>query len=754
MLMQTKPHLGYEHWFELYLLRDQLDTEAWKKIILGISQYIGFLKSWKLIVLVDKSTVRYFIGTNKDVGLLSNNLEGVVLRPVNTEHIDIPTTRVAERFVQYVAGGTLLDIKEKYQVKRAKSLELIEFTIRTVNVEKAHVRARLFFKNAAGQYSVARKTLFALPSHLLAVDFVANTKYMRRKQPKYLDIQKALHIMQSDNLNAVFEVDTFPFLPKNYFLPLNSYDFEKHSFIIGASGSGKSKLIALIVDRLTKSGGLQHNYRVVVIDPHASLEQDLKNIPKTTIIDFKGDDEATELFGGAGTDISAATELTGTLFKSLLADQFNPKVERVLRFSLFVLMTGQTMSLDNLKRFVVDVEYRNQLLEHVKGYVPANIVSFFGGDFNEMRTKYYNEAIVPIITLVDEMQLQPSLAKTGDEGASLSKLISENFLTVFSLNKVSMGEKVVKTVAGLLIQQIFLLAQARAFNEKVILIVDEVSVVQNPALASILAEARKYNLFVFLTQQYFGQIEKPLQEAIFTNVSNYYVFRVSEEDARALEGNLTIEIPKEILEAEKSKGLKQSDVRVQMLTALNVRECFLRLSSDGMLLPCVKAKTLDVGPAQQNANIELQTYEKAPDTSQTLPTKFVETAAAQTKPILYGGAVGLGIDETAKVPAPEVAPELQQTAQQAPASQLVTHPTTETVNPAQIGESIVQAVIAGPTQHQTPSNHMLKAAMTQTTPSAPITATSGEVRRGANLQDLLASQSSSRTKLKLRKGKK
>ena len=73
-----------------------------------------------------------------------------------------------------------------------------------------------------------------------------------------------------------------------------------------------------------------------------------------------------------------------------------------------------------------------------------------------------------------------------------------------------MGEKVVKTVAGLLIQQIFLLAQANAFNQRVILIIDEVSVVQNPALASILSEARKYNLFVFLTQQYFGQIEEDL----------------------------------------------------------------------------------------------------------------------------------------------------------------------------------------------------------------------------------------------------
>lgn len=185
-----------------------------------------------------------------------------------------------------------------------------------------------------------------------------------------------------------------------------------------------------------------------------------------------------------------------------------------------------------------------------------------------------------------------------------------------------MGEKVVKTVAGLLIQQIFLLAQARAFNEKVILIVDEVSVVQNPALAQILAEARKYNLFVFLTQQYFGQIEKDLQAAIFANVSNYYAFRVSEEDARALEGNLTIELPKETMLEEKDLGNKESDLRVRILTSLNSRECLLRLSSDGQILPCVKARTMDFTPTPVVADVKLQEY-----TQPHIPVKFNEHAA-------------------------------------------------------------------------------------------------------------------------------
>lgn len=616
-------HFGYKNWFELYLLRDTYTTAEWHAILMGIGQYVGLLRNFGIAVHVAQGTVRYFVGSNKDLGVLSTNLDGVVLRPVAFEDIDMPMRASKESFIQYVAGGSLLDLREKYMVKRGKELTWALFTIRIFDSLKAYCRTEFAFKDAAGQFSVSRKTGLNIPSHLLAVDFLSNTKYMRRKQSQHLDIQKALHLLQSDTMNSIFEVDTFPYLPTNYYLPLESYDFDKHSFIIGASGSGKSKLIGLFIQSLLSTPMGAQKYRVVVVDPHASLEEDLASIANANIVRFKGQDDSAELFAGAGTDVSAATELTGTLFKSLLADQHNPKLERTLRFSLYVLMTGQVMSLDNLKRLLTDTEYRGQLLEHVKNFVPENILRFFGADFNEMRTKYYNEAISPLVALVEEMQLQPSLGAEHEDADSLARVVAENPLTVFSLNKVSMGEKVVKTVAGLLIQQIFLLAQARRFNQKVILIIDEVSVVQNPALAQILAEARKYNLFVFLSQQYFGQIEKDLQDAIFTNVANYYVFRVSEEDARALEGNLTIELPKESLLQEKEVGNKENELRVRILTSLNARECLLRLSSNGQLLPCVKARTLDFSPPSHHIDTHLKAY-----TQPTAPTKFQEQILA------------------------------------------------------------------------------------------------------------------------------
>ncbi len=608
--------------FELYILTDQLSSEHWTKLYKSLVAYLGLTSKFVISFRCSDNVVRFFVSCDKDISSLSNNLEAILLRPVELKELKPPASAGNERGVQFVTGGNLLDLKEKYAVKKAKDLQFATFQVSPLGYKKALVRCNLYFKNSGGEWAKSSKLITFLPINQLSVDFATNTHYLKKTVPKYLNIEKSLHMMSSDNVGALFRVNTFPYFSHDYYLNLTSYEFDKHSFIIGASGSGKSKFISLFVDRL-QATALKPNYRIVVIDPHASLAEDFINIPDTKIINFNN--ESTELFSGSTADITAATELTTTLFKSLIDSPPSPKLDKVLRFSLFVLLTAQNMSLDMLKRFLTDIELRNQIVEHVSGFVPTNVAHFFGADFNEMRTKYHNEAISPIVSLIDEMQMQPLMVGEGE--LSLAKTIQENFLTVFSLNKVSMGEKVVKTVAGLLIQQIFLLAQARIFGQKVILIIDEVSVVQNPALASILAEARKFNLSVILTQQYFGQIEKDLRDAIFANVYNYYTFKVSEEDARALEGNMNIELPKEIVEAEHKKGLKEQDIRIKMMTELHPRECLVRVLANGQVVPAVKARTMDAPSAQAYTIInpsKLQPYKQQPV---ALPAKFQEGQA-------------------------------------------------------------------------------------------------------------------------------
>ena len=594
------------HHFELYLMGDNVTDDQWRKLCLAVAKQGSALGSSTLTFVCTDNVVRFFVSSPHDVSALSNSIEGMVLK--RAERPNLPTATRRERFTT-LPTTSILDMREYYLISKRKTLEYVTLKIGPFGL----VRAELFFRGDDGSWGVAVKRLRHLPTHLFAIDFAANTSYLKKQPPLYLDIEKSLSMLASDPVSALFSVDTFPYFARPYYLNLAGYEFDKHSFIIGSSGSGKSKLIELIIDRLQGTVAAM-NYRVVVVDPHAALEQDLQYLPSTKVINFGG--ETTQLFPSATTDISAATELTTTLLKSLMSENPSPRLERVLRFSLYVLFTGQCMSLPMLKSFLSELATRNELLQHVKGYVPDNLMLFFGSEFNELRTQHYSEAVSPIIALIEELQLQPALLAEAD--SSLAKTIQDNFLTVFSLNKVSMGDKVVKTVAGLLIQQIFLLAQARAFGQKVILIVDEVSVVQNPTLASILAEARKFNLTVILTQQYFGQIDKGLRDAILSNVLNYYVFRVSEEDARALEANLTIEIPKEVLQQMAERGLKESDVRTKLMTELHPRECLARLTANGQILPAVRARTVDTtlrAPAGAQATAQPK---------QQLPTQFIK----------------------------------------------------------------------------------------------------------------------------------
>ncbi len=609
------------HTFELLLLNDITTAEDWRRFVTVVGNHIKGVRPIDIIVSFEGSVVRFFVTSKHDLGALSQGLDGFLLREIDEKDKQLviaPVHTKKFRFLRIPTGGNILDLKERYKVKNGTNLSYIKIDVQRLQNKYTSKMSSYFSLGTSVQLVKQQLSLF--PAHLLAVDFAGNATYLKKTTPKYVNIEKATSLLLSDNLSAIFSVDTFPYLPHDYYLNLTSYEFDKHSFIIGASGSGKSKLIELFIDRLQRTS-LAINYRIVVIDPHASLAADLRHIPNTKIVNFS--EEGAQLFPEANADISGATELTTTLFKSLLSEQYNPHLERVLRFSLFVLFTAQAMDLNNLKKFLTDLDFRTQMVGHVRGFVPKNVEQFFGADFNELKTQRYADAILPIVSMVDEMQLQPTIA--GGSDLSLATTISENFLTVFSLNKVSMGEKVVKTVAGLLIQQIFLLAQARQFGQKVILIIDEVSVVQNPALAAILAEARKFNLSVILTQQYFGQIEEDLRASIVSNVINYYVFKVSEEDARKLEGNIQIELPKEIVEREVKNGLKEADLRVKIMTELSPRECLVRLSANGQLYPALKARTQDVFTIPRTDLPEpslLKTYKRS-----VLPEKFVERLA-------------------------------------------------------------------------------------------------------------------------------
>lgn len=559
---------------EIYLTKNYVLKKEWEDLINVISNYNGLLKNWKIIIENNSNQLRYFIKSDCSLPATINGLNAFLMK--NIENSKLYYSYLSLPFFTNTENN-IIDIINYLEIKNKGTLNFIEITFKKLS--KNNIKKKIVIYLTKNGNTKKYRLLLSNPTNILSVDFDNNKRYFFKSAPKYLDINKILHLLSTDINSSIFKIDTFPYLQGDFYLNQNNFSFDKHSVVLGASGTGKSKFLSLLINNIYKNSDLKQRYKIVIIDPHAALEDDIGGISR--VIDFKTTLDSIDLFINNPDDVISSTELLLELFKSLIADQYNSKLERVLRHSIYVLLLDNSFNFSNLRKILLELEYRNFLIKKLKNKLPISVIEFFLTDFNDLKTKAYGEAVSPIIAFIDEMEIIPVFNNQTNED-NLRKTIYDNFLTLFSLDKTKLGDKVTKTISGLVMQQLLSLIQNHSFNEHIIFIVDEVAVIENPILCRFLAEARKYNLSLILAGQYFSQITDKLKNAIFANVINYYIFRVSKMDANILVDNFNMKIPLD----------DTRDKKIKMLTELNNRECILRIDSNDKLLPAFKASTI------------------------------------------------------------------------------------------------------------------------------------------------------------------
>ena len=559
---------------EIYLTKNYVLKKEWEDLINVISNYNGLLKNWKIIIENNSNQLRYFIKSDCSLPATINGLNAFLMK--NIENNKLYYSYLSLPFFTNTENN-IIDIINYLEIKNKGTLNFIEITFKKLS--KNNIKKKIVIYLTKNGNTKKYRLLLSNPTNILSVDFDNNKRYFFKSAPKYLDINKILHLLSTDINSSIFKIDTFPYLQGDFYLNQNNFSFYKHSVVLGASGTGKSKFLSLLINNIYKNSDLKQRYKIVIIDPHAALEDDIGGISR--VIDFKTTLDSIDLFINNPNDVISSTELLLELFKSLIADQYNSKLERVLRHSIYVLLLDNSFNFSNLRKILLELEYRNFLIKKLKNKLPISVIEFFLTDFNDLKTKAYGEAVSPIIAFIDEMEMIPVFNNQTNED-NLRKTIYDNFLTLFSLDRTKLGDKVTKTISGLVMQQLLSLIQNHSFNEHIIFIVDEVAVIENPILCRFLAEARKYNLSLILAGQYFSQITDKLKNAIFANVINYYIFRVSKIDANILVDNFNMKIPLD----------DTRDKRIKMLTELNNRECILRIDSNDKLLPAFKASTI------------------------------------------------------------------------------------------------------------------------------------------------------------------
>ena len=329
-------------------------------------------------------------------------------------------------------------------------------------------------------------------------------------------------------------------LKKAVTLPESARD--RHVYVVGKSGTGKSTLIFnAAVQNILRGDG------VAVIDPHGDLVSSgehglLHYIPeeriKDTIYLNAADKEhpismnLMAVSNDEELDLLAAN--LQTTFRRL-SDSWGERMDNLLRFALHTLVQTQGSTFFDLKRLLQNAEYRKSVVSRL---TDDRLVDFWQNDFAA-----YRDSIQPIISRMGKFMLSPLHGMLSQPKSKLNfyDLIQQKKILLVNLGGI--GEDDAQLLGSLLVSQLQLAVMQRAklspqHRHPYYLYVDEFQNFTSRAFAKILSEARKYQLCLTLAHQFISQLGENERDAIFGNIGTMIMFGVGDKDAQTLRHQL------------------------------------------------------------------------------------------------------------------------------------------------------------------------------------------------------------------------
>jgi hypothetical protein len=404
----------------------------------------------------------------------------------------------------------------------------------------------------------------------------------------------AANNMSNEEKQGVNFFATTEFKNQNTIFGIKDEDRRKHVYIMGKTGAGKSTLIAnMAIDDIRKGRGIG------VIDPHGDLtEQILDYIPKRRLNDVvylePFDTErpfalnVLEIKNKQHKDL-IASGIVG-IFSKIYADSWGPRLEYILRNTIFSLLEIPNATLIDALRILSEREYRNRVVPQITDPVIRN---FWENEFDKMTDKLRVEAISPIQNKVGQFVSSKMIRNIIGQPKStidLEDIMNSGKILLLNLSQGKLGEDNASLLGAMIITQIQLAAMNRAFMKEedrrdFFLYVDEFQNFATSSFIKILSEARKYRLAITLANQYIDQLDVTIQKAIFGNAGTLISFVTGAGDAA-------------LLQQEYAGIYTQND-----LVSLGKHEIVLKLSIDGMSSMPFPAKTLPP-PSLKNDNRE------------------------------------------------------------------------------------------------------------------------------------------------------
>ncbi|KKQ28445.1 MAG: hypothetical protein A3H17_01200 [Candidatus Levybacteria bacterium RIFCSPLOWO2_12_FULL_37_14] len=325
-------------------------------------------------------------------------------------------------------------------------------------------------------------------------------------------------------------------------------DRRRHMYIIGKTGTGKSEFLKDMIMQDIRSG-----QGLAVIDPHGDLIDDILPMipPKRAedVILFDPSD-TTRPMGlnmlEAQTEeqkhyvVSSIIGLMYKLFDPNKTGIIGPRFEHAIRNAMLTVMYEQGSTFVEVVRVLTDANYVQELLPKVMDPI---IRRYWTDQIAQTSDFHKSEVLDYIVSKFGRFvtnKMIRNIIGQSDSSFNFRKVMDEGKILLINLAKGKIGEENSQFLGLVLVPKILVAAMSRQdmakdLRKDFFLYVDEFQNFATPDFAQILSEARKYKLNLIVANQFIGQMDEEVKNAIFGNVGSLISFRVGVTDANYLQ---------------------------------------------------------------------------------------------------------------------------------------------------------------------------------------------------------------------------
>ncbi len=328
---------------------------------------------------------------------------------------------------------------------------------------------------------------------------------------------------------------------------LQPSDRRRHMYIIGKTGVGKSEFLKdMILQDIRNGEG------VCFIDPHDTIDQILPLIPPERAEDVILFDPSDTTRPMGLNMIEAETEeqkhfmvasVLGLMYKLYDPQKtgiIGPRFEHAVRNAMLTVMAEKGNTFIEVVRILTDPSFVQELLPKVtdpmvRRYWTDQIAQT--SDFHKSETLDY---IVSKFGRFVTNKMMRNMIGQSVSAFNFRQVMDEQKILFVSLAKGKIGEENSNFLGLVLVPKLLSAAMSRQDmpqdqRKDFFLYVDEFQNFATPDFATILSEARKYRLNLTVANQFIGQMEEDIKNAIFGNVGTIVSFRVGVTDANYLQ---------------------------------------------------------------------------------------------------------------------------------------------------------------------------------------------------------------------------